>query len=523
MTSHSVDPFDDEDAGSEVRKLYELRPVPPRRRSGPSSRQGTVQRPRPPVLGWPVYDPYSARRRRTPEWLVNYVATLVVGDVLAAALAALLARHLTLAGTVPSIHVLLAGVLLWPVLQAMVGSYAERRQGTGTAEYGRVMLAGLVAMATVGVIGCLFPGLGPLVLIAPATTVLTMLNRLVNRHRLHAARRHGLMTKRVVLVGRDVAVIDLNERMRRDVAAGLTVVGACVPRPRSSSLLVEQGVAVLGGLDDVLHVVDDARADAVLVASASETAGHYLRDLAWRLEGTNIEVLVSPGVIEVMPSRLQVRPTISVPLLHIAEPEFRGYRRVVKSLLDLVLATVLLVASSPLFLVAAVLIKLTGPGPVFYRHRRIGRRGREFDLLKFRSMVRDADTAFHSLLMFNEGNEVQFKMRRDPRVTAIGRFLRRSSLDELPQLINVLGGSMSLVGPRPHVTREVERYGSDMHRRLLVKPGITGLWQVSGRSDLSWEEAVELDVRYVENWSIGLDLSILWRTFHAVLRSSGAY
>jgi exopolysaccharide biosynthesis polyprenyl glycosylphosphotransferase len=265
------------------------------------------------------------------------------------------------------------------------------------------------------------------------------------------------------------------------------------------------------------------RADAALVASASESAGQYLRDLAWRLEGTNVELLVAPGVIEVAADRLQVRPLLSVPLLQIREPEFRGHRRLVKALTDRLLAAALLLLASPALLGLGVLVKATSPGPVFYRHRRIVRRGREFDLLKFRSMVTDADRRVDELLRLNEGNEVQFKLRRDPRITRVGGVLRRFSLDELPQLVNVVLGHMSLVGPRPHVTREVAQYGPDMHRRLLVKPGITGLWQVSGRSDLSWAEAVELDVRYVENWSIGLDLSILVRTLMCVLARKGAY
>jgi exopolysaccharide biosynthesis polyprenyl glycosylphosphotransferase len=282
-------------------------------------------------------------------------------------------------------------------------------------------------------------------------------------------------------------------------------------------------VPVLGGLDDAVRVLDDVRADAVVVASASETAGEYLRDLAWRLEGTNIEVLVGPGLIEVASNRLQVRPTTSLPLIQVQEPEFRGSRRLVKSLLDRAAALVLILASAPALIVIGLAVRLTSPGPAFYRHRRIGKRGREFDLLKFRSMVTDAEERIEALMVLNEGNEVQFKMRRDPRVTRVGSFLRRYSLDELPQLFNVLFGHMSLVGPRPHVTREVEQYGPDMHRRLLVKPGITGLWQVSGRSDLSWDESVELDVRYVENWSLALDLTIFWRTFRAVLGSDGAY
>jgi exopolysaccharide biosynthesis polyprenyl glycosylphosphotransferase len=272
-----------------------------------------------------------------------------------------------------------------------------------------------------------------------------------------------------------------------------------------------------------VRVLDEVRADAVVVASASETAGQYLRDLSWRLEGTAIEVLVVPGLIEVSPRRLQVRETTSVPLIQVREPEFRGSRRVLKSLMDRVCAALLLFAGLPVFLLLAAAVRISSKGPVFYRHRRIGKHGREFDLLKFRSMVVDADRRVAELWLANEGNDVQFKMRRDPRVTRVGQLLRRSSLDELPQLFNVVFGHMSLVGPRPHVTREVEQYGPDMRRRLLVKPGITGLWQVSGRSDLSWDESVELDVRYVENWSLGLDFSIMWRTVRAVVRGSGAY
>jgi exopolysaccharide biosynthesis polyprenyl glycosylphosphotransferase len=358
---------------------------------------------------------------------------------------------------------------------------------------------------------------------APIGTVLTLLNRGLNRRRLRAARQRTLMTKQVVLVGRDVAVLDLARRIQRDPASGLQVIGACVPRPEESESISQHGMSVLGRLDEAARVLDDVRADAVVVASASETAGHYLRDLAWRLEGTNIEVLVSPGVIEVAAARLQVRPTTSVPLIQVREPEFRGYRRFVKAVLDRTTAAVVLVLGAPLLLAITAAVRVTSRGPALYRQRRVGKRGRHFDLLKFRSMTVGADQQFDALMAFNEGNAVQFKLHQDPRVTTVGRFLRRYSLDELPQFINVLKGEMSLVGPRPHVDREVEQYGSDMHRRLLVKPGITGLWQVSGRSDLSWDEAVELDVRYVENWSLTLDLVILWRTARAVLRSAGAY
>jgi exopolysaccharide biosynthesis polyprenyl glycosylphosphotransferase len=502
-----------------VRPMRQLRPVPPLSRPPISPRT-------PPIPPRPVYDPFSARRRRAPEWLVSYTATLVVGDLVAAGLGVALALLLPLSGGMPGTQVVEVVVGCWALLLAALGGYAERRMGTGSDEYRRVVVAGLTAIALLSFAVHLLPaaGLERLLLVAaPVTTVVTLLSRNLNRRRMHSARRRGLMTKRVVVVGRDVAVADLARRLRRDAAAGLRVVGACVPRPGDSLVLADEGVPVLGGLDDVLWCLDEVGADAVVVSSASETAGQYLRDLAWRLEGTNIEVLVGPGLIEVSSNRLQVRPTTSLPLIQVQEPEFRGSRRLVKSLVDRTVAGVLLLLAAPGMIGIAIAVRMSSTGPAFFRHRRIGKRGREFDVLKFRSMVTDADDRIAELMAFNEGNGVQFKMRRDPRITGIGAFIRRYSLDELPQLINVLKGDMSLVGPRPHVTREVEQYGPDMHRRLLVKPGITGLWQVSGRSDLSWEETVELDVRYVENWSLGLDIAILWRTARAVLGSDGAY
>jgi exopolysaccharide biosynthesis polyprenyl glycosylphosphotransferase len=502
-----------------VRPLHQLRPVPPRVHSL-TDRRGTEKQAR-----GPIYDPFSARRRQMPDWHFRYTVGLAAGDLTAAAVASSVAVALA-ATTTASVTAALGFALLWPLLVVAAGGYAERRLGTGTFEFRRVVLAALLAMSAMSVVSAAFPqvDLAPVVLVAaPLATALTLVCRLLLRTRLHAARRAGRMTKKVVVVGREASVVDLVRRLRRDATAGFSVVGACVPQPWDAQRLGAEGVPVLGGLDDAVTALEQVKADAVLVAPASETAGQFLRNLSWSLEGTNIEVLVSPGVIEVAPSRMQIRPTMSVPLIQVREPVFRGVPRVVKSLFDRTLAAVLLVLGLPVLLALALAVRCSSSGPVFFRHRRVGMRGQSFDLLKFRSMVTDADARIEHLMVLNEGNEVQFKMRRDPRVTRVGQFLRRSSLDELPQLINVLRGDMSIVGPRPHVTREVEQYGPDMHRRLLVKPGITGLWQVSGRSDLSWDETVELDVRYVENWSLALDLSILWRTARAVMRASGAY
>jgi exopolysaccharide biosynthesis polyprenyl glycosylphosphotransferase len=511
----------DEDAAfgaTSVRPSRQLRPVPPL----PRAAADELAKPVPPLR--PVYDPFSARRRRTPDWLVRYIASLAAADLAAVLLAAFAA--LAVAGrTNATVGAALALALVWPVLLTTSGAYAERRLGAGVDEFRRVFLAGLLAVALLSTAGVAFSlsGVRAFVLLgAPLATLLVLTGRLVLRHRLHVARRRGGMTKEVVVVGREIAVVDLVRRLRRDPAAGLTVVGACVPNPRSAGLLARENVPVLAGMEDAVAALERVKADAVLVASASETASQYLRDLSWRLEGMNIEILVAPGLVEVSPERLQVRPTTTFPLIHVREPEFRGMRRVIKSVLDRSLAAMLLVLGAPVFLLLALAVRCTSTGPVFYKHGRVGMRGQEFELLKFRSMVTDAPTD-EDLMALNEGNDVQFKMRRDPRVTKVGALLRRSSLDELPQLINVLRGDMSIVGPRPHVTREVEQYGPDMHRRLLVKPGITGLWQVSGRSNLSWDESVELDVRYVENWSLALDLRIMWRTGRAVLQAAGAY
>jgi exopolysaccharide biosynthesis polyprenyl glycosylphosphotransferase len=283
------------------------------------------------------------------------------------------------------------------------------------------------------------------------------------------------------------------------------------------------GVPVDGDLDDVVEVVRRRGADAVAVTSARETAAVYLRKLSWQLEGSGIELLVSPGLIEVAGPRLHIRPFVGLPLLAIEEPVFSGWKRVLKGALDRVGAALAIVLVAPVLLAIALAVKVSSPGPVLYRQERVGAYGRRYTMYKFRSMVDGADAKLAELLEQNEGNGLLFKMRRDPRVTAVGRVLRRFSLDELPQLFNVVGGTMSLVGPRPPLPSEVERYDTSIRRRLLVKPGLTGLWQISGRSDLSWEESVRLDLRYVENWSLALDLLILWKTASAVLRSRGAY
>jgi exopolysaccharide biosynthesis polyprenyl glycosylphosphotransferase len=251
--------------------------------------------------------------------------------------------------------------------------------------------------------------------------------------------------------------------------------------------------------------------------------GPALRRLGWELERTKAELLLAPAVTEIAGPRVRIRPVCGLPLLHLERPELRGVRRLTKETFDRSAAALGILLLLPVLLALGLAVGLTGRGGVFYRQERVGRDGQTFGMLKFRSMVAGADRMVDALGEQSDGNGVLFKMKGDPRVTRIGKVLRRYSVDELPQLLNVLRGDMSLVGPRPPLASEVARYGVDMHRRFLVKPGITGLWQVSGRSDLSWDDSVRIDVRYVENWSLAFDFMILWKTLGAVVRGSGAY
>jgi exopolysaccharide biosynthesis polyprenyl glycosylphosphotransferase len=327
--------------------------------------------------------------------------------------------------------------------------------------------------------------------------------------------------QRVVAVGHAPAVADLIATLRRDKFNGLSVVGACLA---GRSMLSEiEGVPVFGGLGNVSAAVRGLGADTVAVLSCPEMSGIRLRELAWELEETGTDLCVAPALIDVAGPRTTIRPVAGLPLLQLDHPELAGGKQLIKAVFDRLAAGLALVVLAPVFVVIALAIRVDDRGPVFFMQTRVGRDGRVFRLFKFRTMVVDAEQRKLELEALNEGAGVLFKMRKDPRVTRVGATLRRWSLDELPQLFNVVIGDMSLVGPRPALPREVARYGDHMRRRLVVKPGITGLWQVSGRSGLSWEESFRLDLRYVDNWSIMLDVQILWKTFSAVTRGSGAY
>jgi exopolysaccharide biosynthesis polyprenyl glycosylphosphotransferase len=491
--------------------------------------QGTLPSPRPPLAAVPtrtrasVPVPSSSR-----SWVRRYCRGLAISETVAAVVAV----SAVVAGQASSVQptnslfwACLALPLTWCLLLHATGAYDESVFGVGSDEYRRVMRAGFLVLAFAGFFSyatAVDLSRAFVVLAVPALTVTTVALRYGARSHLHRRRAAGAWTKRVIVVGRGGAVLDLIGSFRQISHAGLDVVAGCVPLADRARVAQEAGIPV-GGLDDVVDFAVRLGADTIAVTSASETAAQYLRRLSWQLEGTGIELLVAPGLIEVAGPRLHIRPYVGFPLLSIEQPRFAGWRRIVKGGVDRGLAAVLLILLAPVMVGLALAVKFSSPGGVLYRQERVGLNGKTFTMLKFRSMVADADQRLDALRVSNISDGLLFKMRSDPRVTPVGRLLRRLSLDELPQLFNVLGGTMSLVGPRPPLPREVEGYDEVVHRRLLVKPGLTGLWQISGRSDLSWEEAIRLDLRYVENWSLALDAQIIWKTARAVLTSSGAY
>ncbi len=466
--------------------------------------------------------------RSLTAWTTTHLNQVAIADAACGLAAGLIAFDVRFGsdavGAVAYFWLALCMPALWLAALALAGAYDARFIGVGPDEFRRVVNAGVCLTAVVAIAAYATKtdiARGYVVVALPCVTVFDLLIRYALRKRLHRLRCQGSCMRRVVVVGHPDVVADLAAALRRDTYHGLFVVGACILGPdRPDSI---DGIPVIGGLGSVVDVVQQLQADTVAVLACPEMSGARLRDLAWALEKTGTDLCVAPALLDVAGPRTTIRPIAGLPLLHMDHPEFTGARWLIKSLFDRSAAALALLFLLPLFAALAMAIKLDDGGLVLFRQTRVGKDGRTFTVYKFRTMVTDAERQLAALLALNESDGVLFKIRKDPRITAVGSWLRRYSLDELPQLINVLIGDMSLVGPRPALPEETSLYGAHVRRRLAVKPGITGLWQVSGRSDLSWDEAVRLDVRYVENWSFVLDLQVLWKTWSAVIHGSGAY
>jgi exopolysaccharide biosynthesis polyprenyl glycosylphosphotransferase len=421
---------------------------------------------------------------------------------------------------------LAAGIVgFWFGMLTVKGAYSARLFAGGPEEYKVVALSSLSTVGAIAITCYLFRydiSRGFLILAFVFGTGLLILERYVFGKFVRGLRCNGRLRHRVVAVGTASAVDELLDVFERERYLGYDIVGMCVPKHAQLDDVAWR-VPMLGSPDDVKVACEQNGADTVLVAGGSFSSAADLRKVGWQLERSDVSLIVVPSLAEVAGPRIHLRPVAGLPLMHVEPPQADAAGRWSKRLFDLVGASLLLCFLAPVMLVIAAVIKLDDGGPVLFRQARVGKNGKTFDCLKFRSMCVDAEQRLAEVQHLNESDGVLFKMRADPRATRVGRFLRRYSLDELPQLINVVDGTMSLVGPRPPLQSEVDVYGSDVHRRLLVRPGMTGLWQVSGRSQLSWRESVRLDLYYVDNWSMMGDLVILAKTLRAVIASRGAY
>ncbi|WP_231945546.1 sugar transferase [Agrococcus carbonis] len=470
---------------------------------------------------------------RRLEWERRSRARLVVADtaVALAAVTTLAAAMLVGEAVIEAPERVLAA----PVLTAMVwltalAAFHSRDAsvlGAGATEYRRVAHAtGLAfALLAVGALAVDWPELRQQLLVAlPVGMLGLLLARWQCRRWLVARRREGEFASRTILVGEREEIGYVLERL--DAARDLTfhVVGAAVRGDPGEPLeLRGRAVPVLPTSATVAENAERMGADTVILAASTDADPEYLTRLRRQLEGTCAELILFSRLTDVAGPRISFRPVDGLPLIQVRIPTFDGGRHVLKRALDVVVSSCALVAIAIVAVPIAIAIALDSPGPVLFRQQRIGRDGQSFPMLKFRTMHVDAEQRLEELRERNEGAGPLFKMKDDPRVTRVGAFLRRHSLDELPQFWNVLRGDMSVVGPRPPLPHEASSYDEVVKRRLYLKPGITGLWQISGRSDLTWQDSVRLDLRYVENWSVMEDLMIILRTARVVLHPSGAY
>lgn len=425
-------------------------------------------------------------------------------------------------------QLVVAGPLMivgWIATIAFLGGYHRDVFGVGTDEYRRVLNSSLLAAGVTGV-ACYLAKFdlsrGFFLLAYGLGVPALILGRLLLRRALHSARRRGLLRQRVLIAGSRAHIDEIARVLGREPWLGYEVIGALTPEYDLSEE-TSTGVPVVGNANEATSLAKAHRVDSIFFAGGAVGSPSQFRQSVWELEHESIQVVIAPSVTDVSSERIMIRPVGGLPLMHIEPPTWTDASRWGKRLFDLCGSLGLLIIFAPLFVLVATQIKTHDRGPIFFKQTRIGKDGHEFRCFKFRTMVQDAEAMVVDLQDQQGQSALLFKMKDDPRITPPGRWMRRLSVDELPQLFNVILGQMSLIGPRPQVAREVALYDKSMSRRLHVRPGMTGLWQVSGRNDLTPEEAIRLDLYYVDNWSMMQDLAILSKTFKAVVTSSGAY
>jgi exopolysaccharide biosynthesis polyprenyl glycosylphosphotransferase len=478
------------------------------------------------------------------SWRRQYRSLLIMNDSLVLSISALLAvrsrfvnfgesftvnfgDHDTL--SIPYGYSLIAFCLLWLALLGLMSTRGGKVIGGGAREYSLVAQASFVALAaSTLILFTLDASFSRQVLSSFFALGLSLLvlERWTTRRFLNRQRQHAGWRDNVVLVGSLGAVSSMAAELTYRYQAGLHPVGACITddhRGAARQPLPVAGMTVFGDVSQARFAMESTNSVALLLVDGGGLNPFEIKKLSWQLDAGRHELILASGLLDISGPRIHTRPVAGMPLMYVEVPRFQGYRLAAKRLMDLILSAVATVLFSPIYLFIALAIKLDDGGPVFFNQRRVGLDNVTFKILKFRSMSVDAEDKKQTLQGSIQVGSPLFKMRQDPRVTRVGSFLRKWSLDEIPQLLNVLAGQMSLVGPRPPLQSEVDQYEDHVSRKFLVKPGVTGLWQVSGRSNLSWEQSVRLDLSYVENWTITGDIIILLRTIITVLRRDGAY
>ncbi|MFF2841764.1 sugar transferase [Paenarthrobacter sp. NPDC057981] len=478
----------------------------------------------------------KAPHRNQQGWTHVLITCLRVADTLLVSVAvsagyALNTGGLPFAAGPPGVRQLSLLMILGIIWLAALEVYRTRDPkvlGVGPEEYKRVLSASFRVFGFLAIVAVVFrvESVSSYVLVSlPLGIVALTGSRWSFRRWLTHEKSRGRCLSRAIVVGEPQDVRYVIKQINRKSGAPYDILGACLPGARKGAVLVvdQVRVPVLSSLYGIAHTVRQTGANSVIVAGPVPGGNQFIQELGWRLEEDAAELVLAATLTNVAGPRIHWRPVEGLPLMHVDIPHYSGGKHTLKRLMDIAVSALALILLSPVLLLLALIISTDSPGPVLFRQERIGKQGTTFRMLKFRSMVVDAEARLNELGNQDEGAGVLFKIRSDPRVTTCGRWMRKYSLDELPQFWNVLVGNMSLVGPRPPLAREVNGYERHTHRRLLIKPGITGLWQINGRSDLPWDEAVRLDLYYVENWSIAGDVMIMWRTFRAMIRPSGAY
>ncbi|EIC07910.1 exopolysaccharide biosynthesis polyprenyl glycosylphosphotransferase [Microbacterium laevaniformans OR221] len=412
-------------------------------------------------------------------------------------------------------------IVLWMGALSWSDSRSYRVIGIGTSEYVRIAVSSFRLFGVIAIVAFLTRidvARGFLLLSLPVGVAVLLWTRWLWRQWLLSKRRTGQWSARLLLVGSESSVAQIARELQRSPRSGYVVVGACVPHGKIADVIEGTNVPVMGSVNAVPSAMQAVNADTVAITSTDELPADKVKEISWGLEAGRQHLVLAPSIIDIAGPRLHTRPVAGLPLIHVETPRFTRGQLFVKRTFDIIAAAIFIVLLSPVLLIVTIAVSWTSIGPLLYKQERIGRNGEPFKMLKFRSMRVGADKELKALLEAQGTSEKPlFKIKDDPRITPVGKFIRKYSLDELPQLFNVLGGSMSLVGPRPQIAAEVALYTDAARRRLLARPGLTGLWQVSGRSSLDWEDAVRLDLYYVENWSLVSDLAILMKTAKAVV------